>query len=181
LLARSLAPIHGAGLASGASRRFTASEERVVSSLGVALLVLGAALAVAEAHVPSHGALGGSGAVVAALGLALVVSGAGLGIAAAVAAGLVAGLVGVAYALLAMRAALRASHRRVRSGAEGLIGRVGEARSPGQVFLDGALWRARMWAVDEHATLARGDPIVVERVDGLTLTVRPAEEWEVSP
>jgi len=36
-------------------------------------------------------------------------------------------------------------------------------------------------ALDEDATLARGDPIVVERVDGLTLTVRPAEEWEVSP
>jgi membrane-bound serine protease (ClpP class) len=80
-----------------------------------------------------------------------------------------------------MRAALRASHRRVRSGAEGLIGRVGEARSPGQVFLDGALWRARLWAADEDTTLARGDPIVVERVDGLTLTVRRAEEWEVSP
>jgi membrane protein implicated in regulation of membrane protease activity len=27
--------------------------------------------------------------------------------------------------------------------------------------------------------LERGDPIVVERVDGLTLTVRRAEDWEV--
>ena len=152
-----------------------------MSELGLALLVLGAALAVAEAHVPSHGALGGSGAVLAAIGLALVVSGAGLGIAAAVAAGLVVALAGSIYALVAMRAALRASHRRVRSGAEGLIGRLGEARSPGQVFLDGALWRARLWAADEETTLSRGDPIVVERVDGLTLTVRRAEEWEVSP
>ena len=50
----------------------------------------------------------------------------------------------------------------------------------GQVFLDGALWRARPWAGDE-AALERGDPIVVERVDGLTLTVRRAEEWEVAP
>ena len=97
------------------------------------------------------------------------------------AVGLVLGLAGVVYALVAMRAALRASHRRVRSGAEGLIGRVGEVRSPGQVFLDGALWRARLWAADEDTTLARGDQIVVERVDGLTLTVRRAEEWEVSP
>ena len=145
------------------------------------LLVLGAALAVAEAHVPSHGALGGSGAVVGAIGAALLVSGAGFGVAAAVAVGLVLGVAGVAYALFVMRAALRASHRRVRSGAEGMIGRVGEARSPGQVFLDGALWRARLWAADEDTTLVRGDPIVVERVDGLTLTVRRAEEWEVSP
>jgi membrane-bound ClpP family serine protease len=152
-----------------------------VSGLGIALLVLGAALAVAEAHVPSHGALGGAGALVGAAGLTLLLTGAGIGTAAAVAAGLVLALAGVAYALLVMRAAVRASHRRVRSGAEGLIGRVGEVRSPGQVFLDGALWKARLWAADEDTVLARGDAIVVERVDGLTLTVRRAEEWEVSP
>ena len=28
---------------------------------------------------------------------------------------------------------------------------------------------------------SRGDPVVVEHVNGLTLTVRPAEEWEVAP
>jgi membrane protein implicated in regulation of membrane protease activity len=27
--------------------------------------------------------------------------------------------------------------------------------------------------------LAPGDPVVVEHVRGLTLTVRPAEDWEV--
>ena len=62
-----------------------------------------------------------------------------------------------------------------------LIGRVGEVRSSGQVFLDGALWRARAWSPDDEEGLQRGDPIVVERVDGLTLTVRRAEEWEVAP
>jgi membrane-bound ClpP family serine protease len=152
-----------------------------VSGLGIALLVLGAALAVAEAHVPSHGALGSGGALLGAVGLTLLLTGAGIGTAAAVAAGLVVAVAGVAYALLVMRAAVRASHRRVRSGAEGLIGRVGEVRSPGQVFLDGALWKARLWAADEDTVLSRGDAIVVERVDGLTLTVRRAEEWEVSP
>ena len=79
-----------------------------------------------------------------------------------------------------MHKALAARRARVRSGAEGLVGRVGEvARRPGQVFLDGALWRARQWSFDEDAALERGDPIVVERVDGLTLTVRRAEDWEV--
>ena len=89
------------------------------------------------------------------------------------------------YAVVVLHKALRASRRRVRSGAEGLIGRVGEVRATpaplGQVFLDGALWRARLSASDEDAALQRGDPIVVERVDGLTLTVRRAEEWEVAP
>ncbi|MDX6658097.1 MAG: hypothetical protein QOH62_2890, partial [Solirubrobacteraceae bacterium] len=38
----------------------------------------------------------------------------------------------------------------------------------------------RDWGnVDEGAPLHEGDPIVVERVNGLTLSVRPAEEWEL--
>jgi membrane-bound serine protease (ClpP class) len=61
-----------------------------------------------------------------------------------------------------------------------LVGRVGVARAPDCVFVDGALWRAHLWEVDEDARLERGDPVVVEQVRGLTLTVRPAEKWEVS-
>ena len=79
--------------------------------------------------------------------------------------------------------ALAARRSRVRSGREGLIGRVGEVRAApapfGQVYLDGALWKARLWGTDEDIPLERGDPIVVERVDGLTLTVRRAEDWEL--
>ena len=156
-----------------------------MSTLGIVLLLLGAALAAAEAHVPSHGSLGGAAAVAFAGGIALVVAGAGLGTAAAVALGLAAGAVAAAYAWLVLRKSLAVSRRAVRGGAQGLIGRVGEVRAApaplGQVFLDGALWRARIWPGDEDAALERGDPIVVERVDGLTLTVRRAEEWEVAP
>ena len=156
-----------------------------MSTLGVVLLLLGAALAAAEAHVPSHGVLGGGAAAAIAGGIALVVAGAGFGLAAALSAGLVLGVVAGLYAWIVVRKAIGASHRRVRGGAEGLIGRVGEVRAApapvGQVFLDGALWRARLWAGDDEADLRRGDPIVVERVDGLTLTVRRAEQWEVAP
>jgi membrane-bound ClpP family serine protease len=152
-----------------------------VSTLGIVLLLLGAALAAAEAHVPSHGLLGGAAAAAAAGGIALVVGGAGFGLAAALALGLAVGAVAAVYAWIVVHKALAVSRRRVRSGTEGLIGRVGEARTSGQVFLDGALWRARVWSGEEDAVLQRGDPIVVERVDGLTLTVRRAEEWEVAP
>jgi membrane-bound ClpP family serine protease len=154
-----------------------------VSTFGIVLMLLGAALAAAEAHVPSHGALGGSAAAAAAAGLALVIAGAGFGLAAALTAGLVAGLVAAGYVAIVVRKGYAASRGRVRSGPEGLIGRVGEVRAApaplGQVFLDGALWRARVWAADDEHRLERGDPIVVERVDGLTLTVRRAEDWEV--
>jgi membrane-bound ClpP family serine protease len=156
-----------------------------MTELGLLLLVVGAALAVVEAHVPTHGALGGAGVAAAAGGLALLVAGAGSGPAVAVAVALATVLAGGGYLWVVLHKALAARRARVRSGAEGLVGRVGEVRSApaplGQVFLDGALWRARLWSVDEDrdAVLQRGDPIVVERVDGLTLTVRRAEDWEV--
>ena len=85
-----------------------------------------------------------------------------------------------------MRKALATRRDPRRGGAEGLIGRVGEVRAApapvGRVFVDGALWRARrVGPRGRAAARAAGDPVVVERVDGLTLTVRPAEEWEVAP
>jgi membrane-bound ClpP family serine protease len=155
-----------------------------MSELGLVLLFLGAALAVLEAHVPTHGALGSVAVAALATGLALVIGGAGFGLALSLSAGLAAGAVGAGYLWVVVHKLLAARHARVRSGAEGLIGRVGEVRAApaplGQVFLDGALWRARVWGFDEEAALLeRGDPIVVERVDGLTLTVRRAEDWEV--
>lgn len=152
---------------------------RAMSEIGLVLLLVGAALAVAEAHVLSHGLLGSAAVAAAATGIALVIAGAGLGLTLALATGVVAGGIGAGYLWVVVHKALAARRARVRSGAEGLVGQVGEARAAGQVFLDGALWRARQWSFDEDAVLERGDPIVVERVDGLTLTVRRAEDWEV--
>ena len=150
-----------------------------MSELGIVLMILGAALAVVEAHVPTHGALGSAAVATGAAGLALVIGGAGFGLAIALIAGLAAAALGAGYMWVVVHKALAARRARVRSGAEGLVGRVGESRAAGQVYLDGALWRARQWGFDEDVALERGDPIVVEQVDGLTLTVRRAEDWEV--
>lgn len=155
-----------------------------MSEVGLLLMVVSAALAVAEAHVPSHGALGGAAVAALAAGLALVVSGAGFGLAFALAVAATVAAVGGGYLWVVVHKALAARRSRVRSGAEGLIGRVGEVRATpaplGRVFLDGALWRARTWdSGEDDAQLQCGDPIVVERVDGLTLTVRRAEDWEL--
>jgi membrane-bound ClpP family serine protease len=156
-----------------------------MSTFGIVLLLVGAALAVAEAHVPTHGALGSGSLAAIVAGMVLIVAGAGVGLALALAVGLAVGAVGAGYLWIVVRKALVARGMAVRGGAQGLVGRVGEVRAVpaplGKVFLDGALWRARMWAGDEGAEVRRGDPIVVERVDGLTLTVRCAEEWEVAP
>lgn len=147
-------------------------------ALGLLLVLAGAALAAAEAHVPSHGLLG-SGAVVAlAAGIALLFSAAGSTALVAVFAGIGIGLGGALWLAIVMRKGLAARRLRVSNS---LIGRVGVARSADAVFVDGALWHARSWGLEGDPPLERGLPVVVENVNGLTLTVRPAEEWEVAP
>jgi membrane-bound serine protease (ClpP class) len=147
---------------------------------GVALLVLGAALLVAEAHVPS-GLLGATGGVTLAGGAALALAGIGGGAVAVIAA--VLGTVVVSGLWLGLAASKGLEARRLRSaaGREALSGRMGVVRSwegrGGQVFVDGALWRARPSWPDERQPAA-GEAVVVERVSGLTLAVRRAEEWE---
>jgi membrane-bound ClpP family serine protease len=148
---------------------------------GVVLVVVGAALLVAEAHVPG-GVLGTAGGVTLAGGAALALAGAGGG--AAVVVGAVLGTLVASGLWLALvtRKALATRRLRSASGREALAGRCGVVRrwqgGDGQVFVDGALWRARPSWPDSDDQLAAGDTVVVERVTGLTLGVRRAEEWE---
>jgi membrane-bound serine protease (ClpP class) len=156
-----------------------------MSTFGVVLVVVGAALMVAEAHVPAHGLLATAATASLAAGLVLALSGAGVPVAGVVAAGLVTALAGLALAAVIVRASLAVRRRRIRSGPPALVGRIGTVRAVpdplGQVLVDGALWRARLWALEQDEPVAQGDAVVVDRVDGLTLTVRPAEEWEMLP
>jgi membrane-bound serine protease (ClpP class) len=154
-----------------------------MSALGLILVLIGAALVAAEAHTPTHGALGTAAVVSLALGVGLVVSGAGAAVLVAILAALVVALAGGAYVTMLVRKVMEARALHVPDQLVGRIGVVRAAPEPlGQVFVDGALWRARTrtWNLDEdEKPLHKGDACVVERVDGLTLTVRPAEEWEL--
>lgn len=149
--------------------------------IGAALMLVGAVLLVAEAHAPG-GVLGSLGAAVLVGGLVVAVSATGAGLAVVLTAALTAALVSGLWLAVATRKALAAGRLRVSSGREALSGRAGVVRSwaggAGQVFVDGALWRARRSIMDEDGELAEGDAVVVERVSGLTLAVRRAEEWE---
>jgi membrane protein implicated in regulation of membrane protease activity len=148
---------------------------------GVAFVIVGVALLVAEAHVPG-GVLGVLGGVTLATGLALAVAGAGAGIAVVIASVLAAGAVAGLWLAVATRKALATRRLRISSGSEALSGRRGVVRTwdagAGQVLVDGALWRARNSWPDDEPELGVGDAVVVERVNGLTLGVRRAEEWE---
>jgi membrane-bound serine protease (ClpP class) len=148
--------------------------------LGIALLGVGTGLLIAEAHVPSFGALGLGGVVALVAGAAIAVDGSGGGTALVVVIAAIVALAALALLALIARATLTAARPRALTGAEGLVGHLGVVRTApaplGQVFIDGALWRAKPCF---HEEIAVGDPVVVERVQGLVLSVRRAEEWEL--
>jgi membrane protein implicated in regulation of membrane protease activity len=102
----------------------------------------------------------------------------------AVPVGIALGTIVGARGLKVTRNAAPLRHIGVRAGAESLSGRVGVVRSwhgsAGRVFVEGALWRARQeWPDPAPEELHEGDSVVVERVSGLTLRVRRAEDWEL--
>ncbi len=70
----------------------------------------------------------------------------------------------------------------IRTGWEELIGEPAEVRTPldpvGNVFVGGALWRAR--AVGGAKPVEVGNMVLIHDVDGLTLVVGPAEGTQTS-
>jgi membrane-bound ClpP family serine protease len=157
-----------------------------MTTLGLVLLIVGALVAVVEAHYPTHGIAGGLGVAVMAIGAALAISGLGAGVILGLVSGLALAGAGGAYLGLTVKHAAGVRRRRIRGGAEGLIGQIGIVRSwadaGGSISLHGAVWSAqRSLGVDDDppTELHSGDRVVVERLTGLTLSVRPAEEWEL--
>lgn len=154
--------------------------------LGLVLLVVGALIAVTEAHNPTHGIAGSIGVLVMAAGVVLGVDGLGAGLAFGLAGGAGLAVIGGGLVTLTVTRGLAVRRRRVTTGAEGLVGEIGVVRnwsdSTGSISLHGAVWRARWSAVVdplEEPVAHAGDRVVVERLSGLTLSVRPAEEWEL--
>jgi membrane-bound serine protease (ClpP class) len=148
--------------------------------VGVVLVLIGAALLVAEAHLPA-GILGVAGGISMAAGAALAIAGAGGALAVAIPVAVGAGAIAALWLTIVARGALSSRALKTQSGREALSGRMGTVRTwagnNGQVLVDGALWRARP-CLPEDADLHEGDEVVVQQVSGLTLAVRKAEEWE---
>ena len=146
-----------------------------VSTAGLLLVIFGIALLVLELKVPSFGALGVGGAVSLLIGSVMltdVVPGVRVGF------GFVApGAIGLAAIFLFLgRLALKAQRQPPVTGVAALIGHSALARTalapgePGQVDLRGEIWRAV-----SLVPIPSGHPLRVVRVDGLTLTVEPAD------
>lgn len=148
-----------------------------VEAIGVVLLILGIGLIIAETQLPTAGILGllGIGALIGG-GLLLFDLDGDTSISPVL-------VVVVAIALgapliFAGQRALAARNEPVRTGEEELIGSEGVVRSAldpvGQVFVAGALWRAR--ASKGEGPIGHGYRVRIEAIDGLTLLVGPAAQ-----
>lgn len=145
-----------------------------VNYAGLALLVLGVAMLIAETFLPSFGVVGIGGLVSFVIGsLLLFDTPEG---ALQVDRGLIAGA-GLALATVSFGIGwliVRAQRRRPAVGAEGMIGEVGQVRRVdasgrhAKVFVHGEYWDA-----DVDGAVAEGDAVEVTAVDGLRVRVRP--------
>lgn len=140
----------------------------IVASIGTALLVAELLLS--------------TGGVLAALGALGLIVGGVLALDSNSSASDVVGPALIALGLLSIvafyfitRKVIEAHEVPARTGAEELVGALAEARTAldpgGQVWIEGALWRAQL--AGGKGRVGLGDRVRVEAVEGLTLVVRP--------
>jgi membrane-bound serine protease (ClpP class) len=150
----------------------TALQVLSVNYGGLALLIVGVALLVAEAFLPTFGVLGIGGLVAFVLGSLFLFDAERTGL--EVARGLVAGAAGaLALAGLVVGTLVwRSQRRRPTGGREGMLGAVGVARQrldpQGTVLVRGEYWTATS---DE--TVQPGESVEITGIEGLRLRVRP--------
>ena len=85
----------------------------------------------------------------------------------------------VGFTFLVVNFGVRALRRQTPTGSEGMIGRIGSAKTNltpgGQIFVQGEIWDAV-----SSAPVSEGQPIQITQVDGLTVHVKPLEPQKES-
>ncbi|MDQ7733563.1 nodulation protein NfeD [Halomonas sp. SpR1] len=140
-----------------------------INYAGLALMVVGMALMIGEAFMPSFGVLGAGGIVAFVLGSVMLMDAEHLAISLPLIGGVALVSGGLMLWTLTRFATLRKSP--VHSGAEELIGATAIAledfTSHGHVRLHGERWNA-----SSDAPVKQGDKLVVMRLEGLTVCVK---------
>ncbi len=145
-----------------------------VNYAGLALIIVGVALMVAEAYAPSFGALGLGGITAFIFGAIIMFDSGvpGFGISYVFVAAL-----GVAFAVVLIWLIgylLRLRRRGAVSGRESIVGATAVAvedfATTGKVWLEGEAWHAR-----SAQPVSKDEELIVTRLDGLTLDVERAE------
>ncbi len=148
-----------------------ALEMMPVSYTGAALMLLGLALLIAEAFVPSFGILGFGGILAFAIGSVMLLEEPHFAVSLPLIAGMT--VASAVFLLWVLRRAVVLRRRPALNGGEELVGKVGEALEDfiaghGKVWLEGTQWFAR-----SDVPVARGRRVRVVALDGLTLQVVP--------
>lgn len=143
-----------------------------VNYAGLGLILVGFAMIIAEAFMPSFGALGLGGIVAFIFGSIMMfdsgIPGFGISITFVVVLGLVFGLL----LLWLVGYIVKLRHRGAVTGRESIVGGVGKAMQAftgsGQVWLEGEAWHAT-----SKFAIEKDQEVVVRGLDGLTLQVEP--------
>jgi membrane-bound serine protease (ClpP class) len=148
-----------------------------VNYAGIALIVLGLGLMVAEAFAPSFGILGIGGISAFVFGSIVLIDSEAPGF------GINKGLIGgfafssAAFFILILGMLLKSRHRPVVSGREEMLDEIGEVMEDfvetGWVRVHGETWRART-----AQPLHKNDKVRITGIDGLMLSVIPCQPEE---
>lgn len=167
-------------------RRVLPPEEVVnVAVIGLLLVLAGLVLLVIEAHITAFGAFGTAGVVASATGVGLIVVGAGAPVAVAISTAIVLAILGALILVFVGRKVMASRRQEVKSGPERLVGIHAVVRDwtgdDGWVAADGALWSANTSFGWEDPPPQTGDVVIVNQLDGLTLSIRRPHAWEMEP
>ncbi len=146
---------------------FYAFQTLPINYAGLALVLLAAALFIAEIKIVSHGLLTVGGVISLFFGGLMLIDTVdpALGISMSFLIGMVI-FVGAAVFLVTWLV-IKAQKNRPIVGNEGLIGQTGEMRTGGYVYVEGALWK-----IDSAEEYETGSKVEITAVDGLKLKVR---------
>ena len=143
-----------------------------VNYAGLALIVLGLGLMVAEAFAPSFGVLGIGGVTAFVVGAVILVDSEAPGFQISWAVIGAIAIMSLIMTLTVARLALSSHQRRIVTGIEEMTG----ARGKVQDWQDGAghvLAHGERWRAISEAALSKGQPVRVTGMNGLVITVEP--------
>jgi membrane-bound serine protease (ClpP class) len=146
-----------------------------VNYAGLALLSLGIIFMLAEAFVPSFGALGFGGIIAFVIGSIILFDQEGTGYAVSLPLIFALSVSTAGFFLFIIAAAIKARGRPVVSGQEELLHATGvvleDFEGQGRIRIHGEIWKAA-----SDVPLQRGDSVKVAAIDGLVLQVQPLEQ-----
>jgi membrane-bound serine protease (ClpP class) len=148
-----------------------------VNYAGLGLIILGIVFMIAEIFAPSFGALGLGGIIAFVVGSVILFDTDGSEMQVAVPIIAAVTIVSSTFFLIALRMVFAAHRKPVVSGAEEMLGSIGQVLEDfdqaGRIRIHGEIWEVR-----SQSPLKRGEQVKVAAIDGLILKVEPIEEGD---